>query len=105
MNGTLRKDRAMTGRALKWIAAITMVIDHFSVVCLGSLMEGVPDLSIPSLYAGAVNGDGQQTLLYWLAFIFRCIAGFPFPFSVFSTEGFCHTKNLKKYMGILAFLP
>ena len=59
----------MTGRALKWIAAITMVIDHFSVVCLGSLMEGVPDLSIPSLYAGAVSGDGQQALLYWQDFL------------------------------------
>lgn len=93
----------MTGRALKWIAAITMVIDHFSVVCLGSLMEGVPDLSIPSLYAGAVSGDGQQALLYWLALIFRCIGRISFPiFCFLLTEGFCHTKNLKKYMGRLA---
>ncbi len=93
----------MTGHALKWIAAITMVIDHFSVVCLGSLMEGVPDLSISGLYAGAVNGNGQQAFLCWLALILRCIGRISFPiFCFLLTEGFCHTKNLKKYMGRLA---
>ena len=95
----------MTGRALKWIAAITMVIDHFSVVCLGSLMEGVPDLSIPSLYAGAVSGDGQQALLYWLALIFRCIGRISFPiFCFLLTEGFCQ-KSQKIYGKTRPFCP
>ena len=93
----------MTGQQLKWLAAFTMVLDHIGVVCIGPLLENFPDLSLSSLYYGAVNGSAQQAFLCWSALILRSIGRLAFPiFCFLLTEGFCHTKNLKKYMGRMA---
>ena len=94
----------MTGQMLKWIAVIAMVLDHIGVVCIGSLLEPIPDLSLYSLYTAAVSGSGQQAFLCWTALIFRAIGRIAFPiFCFLLTEGFCHTKSIKKYMGRMAF--
>ncbi len=90
----------MTGQVLKWLAVISMVLDHIGIVCIGPLLESLPDLSLSSLYYGAENGSGQQAFLCWAAFILRAIGRLAFPiFCFLLTEGFRHTRNLKNYIG------
>ena len=74
-------DKKMTGLSsstLKWIAVITMLIDHFAV----AIYPGIPDFSF----------DTYRTL--------RLIGRIAFPIYCFLiVEGFYHTRNIWKYIG------
>lgn len=81
----------LTRTQIKWIAMITMLIDHFTEVVIGQAM-----LSKGILFPIFV----QQNLalieqFYWL---FRAIGRVAFPvFAFFIVEGFFHTSNRLKY--------
>jgi hypothetical protein len=70
-------DRGISGAVLKWIAVITMIIDHFAA----------------SVYTLLPNWS------YNTYDILRKIGRISFPLYCFLlVEGFYHTKNLKKYI-------
>ena len=72
--------RIFSGAVLKYIAMLTMLIDHIGAT-------GLIFLSV---------GAGMSTRLY---FISRMIGRIAFPIYVFLlVEGFVHTKNIKKYI-------
>lgn len=87
--------RGLTGGALKWIALITMLIDHFTAVFdKGSTLAYRPLFSYES-------------------YIFlRSVGRIAFPIYCFLlVEGYCHTRSVKKYLlrlglfGIVSEVP
>lgn len=87
--------KGLTGGALKWIALITMLIDHFTAVF-----------------------DAGSTLAYrplfdYESYIFlRGVGRIAFPLYCFLlVEGYCHTRSVKKYLlrlglfGIVSEVP
>ncbi len=80
----------LSGSALKIIAVISMFIDHFAVVILGSLI----DAGGPFLF-----GDIVQNA-YVHDFLSLGIGRFAFPIYCFLlVEGFFHTRSRIKYLG------
>ena len=74
--GTQQEDIQLTGTQLKWIALVTMIIDHVGVALLQ-----------------------PGSSLYWAA---RLVGRLAFPLYCFLlVEGFCHTRNVGKYLGRL----
>lgn len=98
--------KGLTGSGLKWIAIITMLIDHLGASLIEVyLMNGY----------GNAPWDGFRTLSYetmmvWyhLDRVLRCIGRVSFPiFCFLLVEGFFHTRSKKKYairLGIFVFL-
>ena len=72
----------MNTHVLKWIAVVSMVVDHFAAIFLA------------------------RTSVLWL--VMRCIGRFAFPIYVFLlVEGFNHTRSVRKYlfrMGLFAII-
>lgn len=84
--------KGLTGAQLKWIAIITMVIDHIGAVVLE-----------PYLTMLGLNPFGGFTspliVLYW---ILRLIGRLSFPiFGFLLVQGFIHTSNVWKYLLML----
>ena len=90
------KNKMLSGSSLKWIAIVTMFIDHIGAVILE-----------PYLLRGGVDG-GTFSRLLQLNTTLRLIGRFAFPiFAFLVVEGFMHTSNLKKYisqLGIFALI-
>lgn len=86
------KKTSLTGSDLKWIAIITMVIDHMGAVILE-----------PAISNGVVASQ-----LSSLNMILRLIGRLSFPiFAFLLVEGYIHTRNVKKYilqMGLFALI-
>ena len=74
--------RGISGSALKWVAVLSMLVDHFTIIFFhGSAMSGTPLISI-----------GQYYLL-------RGIGRLAFPIYAFLlAEGFYHTHSVEKYL-------
>lgn len=105
MNHT--KKSSLTGSHLKWIAILTMLIDHIGAALL--------ELGLLPKIADAVLGGHSfdyvmEDYLFWYRFddILRAIGRLAFPlFCFLLVEGFLHTKNVKKYalrLGIFALI-
>lgn len=79
------KERGMTGSSLKMIAIITMFIDHTAAVILERMLYW--------------QGFSVETInLYIVYMVMRLIGRLGFPiFCFLLIEGFCHTRNVKKY--------
>ncbi len=81
----MKPNSPISSNVLKWIAIITMVVDHFAVIFLA--------------------GNNDYALEYNIC---RMIGRISFPlFAFMLTEGFRHTSDIKKYMlrlGILAIV-
>lgn len=100
--------KPLTGSTLKWIAIISMLIDHIGAF----LIE--PILLEHGVGLGGIFGGGpalQTSPYYFLSQIYtisRLIGRLAFPiFAFLIVEGFLHTRNLKKYiiqMGIFALV-
>ena len=86
----------LSGSALKWIAIITMFIDHIGA----SLLEVyIIDYYGNSPYHGFRRFSQEQIMAcYDIDTILRCIGRIAFPiFCFLLVEGFVHTRNVKKY--------
>lgn len=107
MEGIIKKDGVMdseagskrkfglTGAALKYIALVSMTIDHIGAVILERLL----------IYRGPLREAGNILLasgigeyLYRLDYFFRLVGRIAFPvYCLLLVEGFCHTRNRRRY--------
>lgn len=79
--------KGVTGSTLKMIAIITMFIDHTAAIVLERMLW--------------VQGKSSDAMLP-IYLVMRCIGRLGFPiFCFLLIEGFCHTRNVKKYAGRL----
>ena len=100
--------KILTGSALKWIAIITMFIDHIGAFLIGpylsqhGIFPGITFLRPVELLSNHYN------ILLQINTILRLIGRLAFPiFAFLLVEGFLHTSNLKRYiiqMGIFALI-
>lgn len=90
MENSIRKPFSFTSRDLKWIALVTMILDHMGAALIEAgifhydtaLMETLPNAS------------------FWLLcdIVLRMIGRVSFPlFAFLLVEGFLHTRNKKRY--------
>lgn len=101
------KKTGLTGSHLKWIAIITMFIDHIGVALLEvGLLPKVADAVLAGNSFDYVMADYH----FWYRFddVLRSIGRLAFPiFCFLLVEGFLHTKNVKKYalrLGLFALI-
>lgn len=101
------KKTGLTGSQLKWIAIITMLIDHIGVALLEiGLLPKVSD----AVLGGNSFDYVMEDYHFWYLFddILRSIGRLAFPiFCFLLVEGFLHTKNAKKYalrLGLFALI-
>lgn len=92
--GVQQTKRTVTGRDLKWIAVLSMTLDHIGAV----LVEpGIPGFSSP-YGPGAFLTGGETPYLYWLDVVLRYAGRLAFPiFCFLLVEGFLHTRSRKRY--------
>ncbi len=97
--GVAGKRRGIAGSTLKWIAIVTMLIDHVGATVL------TKQLFYMSEYAQTHGGITQEfvdryNLLYDIMSLSRGIGRIAFPiFCFLLVEGFLRTKHLGKYIG------
>lgn len=76
---------SISGSALKWIAIIAMLIDHTGAALLWPLSYKVTSLSLYRFLTGLYP-------------VMRGVGRIAFPiFCFLLVEGFCHTRNVRKY--------
>ncbi len=92
------KKFGLTGSALKWIAIITMLIDHIGASVLTKKLLYMGEN--PEVFGGVTPQFIEQyNNLYYLMRATRIIGRIAFPiFSFLLVEGFLRTKNLQKYL-------
>lgn len=97
------KKTGLTGAHLKWIAILTMLIDHIGAALLELGL-------LPKIANAVLAGNSFQYLVadyhFWYRFddVLRAIGRLAFPlFCFLLVEGFLHTKNSKKYALRLGF--
>ena len=88
----------LSGNVLKWIAVVTMIIDHFAA---SILYYGI---YVPAAKAGMTYAHN----LYVLYRVLRGVGRLAFPIYCFMlVEGFIHTRDVKKYalrLGLFALI-
>ena len=97
----------LSGTALKYIACITMLIDHIGASCIEA------GILLPALAAGAASCGGiPVSTLLAADRVLRYIGRLAFPiFCFLAVEGFLHTHDIKKYVrrlllfGLLSEVP
>ena len=97
----------LSGTALKYIACITMLIDHIGASCIEA------GILLPALAAGAASCGGiPVSTLLAADRVLRYIGRLAFPiFCFLAVEGFLHTHDVKKYVrrlllfGLLSEVP
>ena len=89
----------LTGNSLKFIAVLTMVIDHLCKIVLQWLLSN---------YWGAMADNGQMSwerfreIDYFIRFDLQSIGTIAFPlFCFLLAEGFQHTRSKKRYIGLM----
>ena len=94
----------LSGEMLKWLAIVTMLIDHIGA-CL--IEGGILNLRDP---ANAVLINVSETSRHWymIDLALRLVGRISFPlFCFLLVEGFIHTRNIRRYLlriGIFAIL-
>lgn len=101
------KKNGLSGSYLKWIAIITMLIDHIGAALLELGL-------LPQIASAVLAGNSFDYVVsdyhfwYRLDEVLRAIGRLAFPiFCFLLVEGFLHTKNIKKYalrIGLFALL-
>ncbi len=92
------KKFGLSGSTLKWIAIITMLIDHIGASVLTKRLLYMK--WYPEEFGGVTSEYVEQfNNLYYIMRATRIIGRIAFPiFCFLLVEGFLRTKNLKKYM-------
>ena len=94
--------KGLTGSFLKWIAIITMLIDHVGAAILTRV------LLYASKYSPEYLTPDEYRTIYEIMRITRSVGRIAFPiFCFLLVEGFVHTKNFGKYvlrLGIFVLL-
>ena len=91
----------ITGASLKWIAIITMFIDHFAATVLENYLTYAQYNTAGGAAGGAARGNGiLSVLLSWETYSFlRDVGRLAFPIFIFlMVEGFFYTRSRKKYL-------
>ncbi|WP_034551943.1 TraX family protein [Carnobacterium funditum] len=99
---------SLTGSTLKWIAILTMLIDHIGAFLLEPYLLN-HGIGIGSIFGGTgLPTDSSYYVLFQIDIVLRLIGRLAFPiFAFLLVEGFLHTSNLKRYifqMGVFALL-
>ena len=89
----------LNGNQLKLIAVVSMLCDHAAIRLLAYGL-------IPALYAAGEEAAAERwNQVFW---ILRSVGRMAFPIYVFLlTEGFCHTRNRRRYalrLGVFALI-
>ncbi len=89
-------EKGLTGSMLKWIAIVTMTVDHIGAVILTRVLLNRPfNQGLWERY----NEQGAYVLLYDTMRVFRAVGRLAFPiFCFLLVEGFLHTRGRKKYL-------
>ena len=92
---SVKTRRGLSGTVLKYIACITMLIDHIGASCIEA------GILRPALDAGTLSADALASApLYQLDSVLRFTGRLAFPiFCFLLVEGFVHTHDVKKYLG------
>lgn len=84
----------LSGAALKYIAMISMVVDHIGAVVLEQIVYCTGDAG---RLTGIMTTDWGYTL-YWMNQVCRAVGRIAFPVYCFLlVEGFIHTRDWRKY--------
>jgi hypothetical protein len=109
MEKTNKLDKpSLSGSSLKWLAVITMLIDHIAAFLIEPylLNRGVNNISL--FLANDLPAGSSHYFLYQLYVVFRLVGRLSFPiFAFLLVEGFLHTRHLKRYitqLGLFALL-
>jgi len=100
----------ITGSTLKWIALVTMMIDHVGAVILEKILmsRGFLEAISSSNLAVAEQFMVENEVLYLTYSLLRTIGRVSFPiFCFLLVEGFLHTSNKRKYalrLGLFALI-
>lgn len=104
-NDSSSKPSGISGSALKIIAVVTMVIDHFSYLYVGgwTLRRVVQEAMMNGNQVDPFFSNRLRDI-FWIANnILRCVGGIAFPiFAFLLVEGFIHTSSVRRYAGRLA---
>lgn len=106
---TPAKARGLSGSTLKWIAIISMLIDHTGSAIVGRLInQGISAvMALPGVEAGSAFLVWKESheMLYLLYNVMRGIGRIAFPIYCFLlVEGFHKTHDVRKYLlRLLAF--
>lgn len=106
MEYEVTEKKGITGSTLKIIACVIMLIDHIGAVILESFlnrkMTGLMD------EAQMLQFLNKYGAIYYTDLVMRLVGRVAFPiFCFLLVEGFCHTRNVKKYalnLGIFALI-
>lgn len=89
---TTEKIKGITGSGLKWIAVITMFIDHMGASVIRRILYADPAFLNSNMH-------WNSTRLAIIYHVMRCIGRIAFPiFCFLLVEGYGHTKNKMSYV-------
>lgn len=93
------KFQCLTGNTLKLIAVTTMLIDHLCKIVLQWLLG---NYWFPMMEAGTLTWEQYQKIDYFIRFDLQGVGTIAFPlFCFLLAEGYLHTKNRKRYIGMM----
>lgn len=99
----LPKTPSLSGAALKYIARISMLLDHIGASCLEiGIMTQWPNPTGCTTFAALAAADPAFAPVYWTDYALRQVGRLAFPLYCFLlVEGFCHTRSVRRYAGRL----
>lgn len=102
LNNVIFRHSILTGNTLKIIAILSMVIDHTCKIVLQWLLGNYWGTMVDS---GQMSWENFQQIDYLIRFKLQSFGVIAFPlFCFLLSEGFIHTKDIKKYaLRILVF--
>lgn len=102
---TPKKKGGITGSTLKWIAIVTMLIDHIAATVLTRMLidKGYYDIMLGTDMEAMIQFSQQNVGVLLTMELMRIVGRVAFPiFCFLLVEGFLHTSNIKKYLLRLA---
>lgn len=105
MSAAKNSTPGLSSAALKWVAVVSMLLDHLGYIFLES--PRLWELAAAAAEArGEIDpffGSPLFSFLRGLDFFLRGVGGLAFPiFAFLLVEGFLHTRDLKRYIGRMA---